>query len=98
MQLGRPSVGPWAAEAKCTRPDGIEPGGRRRTPAAKQRHLMPQAHQFVDQPRHDTFGPAVEPRGNTLGQRCHLGNSHQISVIEAVKWVSLLLERWLKAL
>src|SRR3981189_3734618 len=80
---GNHRVRPWAAEAKSPRPDCMELGGGLRIPAGEQRHLMPQAYQFIDQPRHHTLGAPVKLGRNTFGQRRYLGNSqHRLSAIE----------------
>src|SRR3954454_1362005 len=76
--LGNHRVRPWAAEAKSPRPDSMELGGGLRISAGEQRHLMPQAYQFIDQPRHHTLGAAVKLGRNTFGQRRYLGNSHRL--------------------
>ena len=75
-------VRPWAAKAERPRPDGMKLGGGLRISAGKQRHLMPQAYQLIDQPRHHPLGAAIELGRNAFGQRRYLGNSHSLSTIE----------------
>ena len=81
-RLGNHRVRPWAAEAKSPRPNGMKLGGGLRIAAGEQRHLMPEAHQLIDQPRHHALGAAVKLGRNAFGQRRYLGNSHRLSTIE----------------
>jgi hypothetical protein len=63
-------------EPESLRPDRLEPGPRRRIAAGEQRHLMPQRHQFLGQPRHDALGTAIKLRRDRFGQRGDLGDAH----------------------
>jgi hypothetical protein len=49
-RLGNHRVSARAAETKCSGPDGMKLGSGDRIPTGKQRDLMPQAHQFINQP------------------------------------------------
>jgi hypothetical protein len=60
----------------------MELGGGLRIPAGEQRHLMPQAYQLIDQPRHNALGAAIELGRNAFGQRRYLGNSHRLFTIK----------------
>ena len=59
----------------------MELSGGLRIPACEQRHVMPQAYQFIDQPRYHPLGAAIELGRNTFGQRRYLGNSYRLSTI-----------------
>src|SRR4051812_40844870 len=63
---GGPRGRAGAAEAKSPRPDCMELGGGLGIPAGEQRYLVPQAYQFIDQPRHYTLRAAVKLGRNTF--------------------------------
>jgi hypothetical protein len=67
----------WPAETKGVGPYRLQLGARLRITAGEQGDVVPKLDQFVDQPRHDAFGAAVELGRNALGQGGDLGNAHR---------------------
>ena len=63
-------------EPQGPRPDGVELGSGHRIAAGEQRHVVPQRHQLLGQPRHDALGAAVELRRGRFGQRGDLCDAH----------------------
>src|SRR5262249_24222736 len=61
--------GPW--------PERLKLSGCVRVAARKERDVLSERDQLLDQPVHDTLGSTIEFRWDRLGQRSDLGNAHE---------------------
>jgi hypothetical protein len=71
-------VGSWPSEPKRPWPSRDQFGSRPGIATRKQRHVVSEINEFVDQPRNHAFRSAVQFWRDAFGERCDLGDSHVI--------------------
>jgi hypothetical protein len=64
-------------QAQRTRPHRLELGRGLRIAAGEQRDVVAKRHQLLGEPGNHSLGSAIQFRGNRLGQRCNLRNTHE---------------------
>jgi hypothetical protein len=74
--IGRHRIWTGPAQSHRARDNRDEPAACNGIPACEQSYLMSQSHQLFREPGDDTLCATIEFRGNALGKRRDLSNTH----------------------